>query len=102
MTVSGENSGTGLQAALELYSDFLRRPSARAPGAFDAFCEEHPALAGYLRQLHGIGALAQSLAGSAPFHHLLREVLGEEAEVRLTLDEGEASEENKATLVDAG
>src|SRR6266508_4419813 len=101
MTVSGENPGTGLKAALELYGDFLRRPSARAPGAFDALCEKHPALAEHLRQLHGIGALAQSLAGSAPFHHSLREVFGEEAEVKLTLDDDKSAVENElATIVD--
>src|SRR5437867_9236131 len=100
MSASNQYSDTGLQSALELYGDFLRRPSARAPGAFDALCEKHPALAEHLRRLHHIGGLAQSLAGSAPFHHSLREVFGEEVEVRLTLDEAEAaSEENKATLV---
>ena len=101
MPASNQYSDTGLQAALELYGDFLRRPSARAPGAFDALCEEHPALASHLRQLHGIGDLARSLAGSAPFHHSLREVFGEEVEVRLTLDDDKlVAEDAQPTMVD--
>src|SRR5258708_2949683 len=101
MPASDKEAGTGLQAALERYDDFLRSPSARAPGAFEALCEEHPALAEHLRRLHGIGALAQSLAGSAPFHHSLREVFGEEVEVKLTLDDDELPpEDDHATLVD--
>jgi hypothetical protein len=102
MPTPDQNADAGLQAALELYGEFLRHPSARAPGAFDALCEEHPALAEPLRQLHGLGSLAQSLAGSVPFHHSLREVFGEEVEVKLTLDDDKlTAEDEQATMVDA-
>ena len=59
-------------------------------------------MAEHLRRLHHIGGLAQSLAGSAPFHHSLREVFGEEVEVRLTLDDDKlAAEDEQVTMVDA-
>ena len=100
MPAPQHNTDAGFKAALEIYSKFLRSPGASTSAAFDALCAAHPALAESLRRLHALAALSQSLTGSAPFHHSLREVFGDEAKVNLTLDDGDPNPANdKATVV---
>ena len=101
MSSADQNTDAGLQEALNLYNDFLRRSTA-APAEFDALCVAHPALSGQLRKLHDLVHLATSLAGSQTFRHSLRDVFGQEAEIQLTLDGTETVTDNEgATLVEA-
>src|SRR2546425_11151862 len=85
------------------YAAWLRTHAINDTDAFDRLCAEHPTLAADLRKLHEVAKLVQSLAASAPFHHSLREMFGEEAEVKLTLDDDivSRSHDEKATMVDA-
>ena len=88
--------------AAEVYRVFLQQAPQAGDEGFEKLCSEHTALADELRRLHSVAKLARSLAGSAPFHHSLREVFGEDAQVTLTLDEaGAATEGDQATVVAA-
>src|SRR5204863_2099993 len=88
-------------AAAEVYRLFLQNTPANNEDDFEGLCVAHPDLADQLRRLHSVARLAQSLAGSVAFRHALREVFGEEPQVKLRLDEADVdAEDEKVTLVE--